>query len=237
MFYLTDRVEDAGWLPADEKQWLTSELRKEADQMTAAGRVNILAAFRHPQTLQLMAVFFLIVTGNQAILFFLPSIANNIKSLSVTWQTVVTILPYLCSVLGIFLNGYLSARTSERRWHTAAPILMAGFALGLAILAKEHLAIMVACLCLVGLSFQAYLPVFWTLPGCYLGKSASAVAIGAINSVGNLGGFTGPYLFGFLKTATGRFESGLWILTGCMLTSGLLASRIRIENHCHEKIT
>ncbi len=229
-FYLTDRVGDARWLPEDEKQWLLGELRKEAEERTAAKRVSVFAAFRQPQTLQLMAVFFLIVTGNQAILFFLPSITDNMKSMTVTWRTVVTVLPYLCSVVGILLNGYLSSRSGERRWHTAAPILIAGAALGMAILAHERLALVIACLCLVGFTFQAYLPVFWTIPTMYLGKSAAAVAIGAINSVGNLGGFAGPYLFGYLRTATGRYETGLWFLTGCMLLSGLIATRIRVEN-------
>jgi len=236
-FYLTDRVQDARWLPDDEKQWLTKELQKEAEQRTVAGRVSILSAFRQPQTLHLMAIFILIVTGNQAILFFLPSMADNMKSLSVTWRTVVTIAPYLCSVVGILFNGYLSGRTGERRWHTAVPILIAGVALALAVLAKEHLALEIACLCLVGFGFQAYLPVFWTLPGGYLGQSAAAVAIGAINSFGNLGGFVGPYLFGYLKTTTGQYESGLWFLTGCMLASGVLASRIRISNDHHEENT
>jgi ACS family tartrate transporter-like MFS transporter len=236
-FYLPDRVQDARWLPEGEKQWLTKELQKEAEQRTVAGRVNILSAFRQPQTLHLMAVFLLIVTGNQAILFFLPSITDNMKSLSVAWRTVVTVAPYLCSVFGILFNGYLSGRTGERRRHTAVPILIAGAALVFAILAQEHLALEIACLCLVGFAFQAYLPVFWTLPSSYLGKSASAVAIGAINSIGNLGGFLGPYLFGYLKTATGRYESGLWFLTGCMLISGVLANLICIGNDDHEKTT
>lgn len=236
-FYLTDRVEDARWLPTDEKQWLMAELRSEAEQRTAAGRVSILAAFRQPQTLQLMAIFFLIVTGNQAILFFLPSITDNMKTISVTWRTVVTVLPYICSMIGIMLNGYLASRTGERRWHTALPILLAGSALGLAILAGDHLALVIGLLCLVGFGFQAYLPVFWTLPTAYLGKSAAAVAIGAINAVGNLGGFVGPYIFGYLKTATGRYETGLWFLTGCMLISGALATRIRIKKSSHEKTT
>jgi ACS family tartrate transporter-like MFS transporter len=80
---------------------------------------------------------------------------------------------------------------------------------------------------LAGVTSQAYLPVFWTLPVGLLGKDAAAAAVGAINSLGNLGGFLGPYIFGYLRTATGRYESGLWFLTGCMLVSGLLASRIR----------
>ncbi len=230
LFYLTDRVQQARWLPDDEKSWLLAELKKEADERSAAGVVGVFDAFRNPQTLLLILILFLIVTGNQAILFFLPSIIDNMKTMSISWRTVVSVLPYLCSVCGILLNGYSSGRTGERRWHTALPILMTSASLSLAILAGDHIALVIALFCLVGFSFQAWLSPFWTLPTAFLGKSAAATAIGTINSFGNLGGFVGPYIFGYLKTATGRYDSGLWFLTGCMLTSGLLATRIRVGN-------
>lgn len=230
LLYLTDRPHEARWLPDDEKRWLLGELKKEEEQKTASGRVGILDAFRHRQTLLLMAVFFLIVTCNQAILFFLPSITNNMKGISISWQTLVAILPYLCSIAGILLNGYWSSRTGERRWHTAVPILLTAGSLAGAILSEDHLALTITFFCLIGLTFQAYLPVFWTLPTAYLGKSAAAVAIGAINSVGNLGGFAGPYLFGHLKTVTGSFNASLWFVTACMLVSGLMATGIQVES-------
>jgi cyanate permease len=44
-----------------------------------------------------------------------------------------------------------------------------------------------------------------------------------------LSGFAGPYIFGYLRTVTGGYESGLWFITGCMLLFGLLATRIRVE--------
>jgi ACS family tartrate transporter-like MFS transporter len=150
--------------------------------------------------------------------------------MSIAWRTAITVLPYLCSMAGILLNGFYANRTGERRWHTAIPILMTAAALALAILAGDRLALVIAFFCLVGFSSQAYLPPFWTLPTAYLGKSAAATAIGTINSFGNLGGFAGPYVFGYLRAATGRYESGLWFLTGCLLASGLLATRIRVEN-------
>jgi MFS family permease len=152
------------------------------------------------------------------------------KSMSITARTAVTVLPYVFSVFGILLNGYWASRTGERRWHTAAPMLMSGFSLSLAILSGDHLALVIACFCLVGFTFQAYLPVFWSLPSSFLGKSASAAAVGVINSVGNLGGFVGPFLFGYLKTATGSYRAGLWILTGCMFMAGVCASAIRTNN-------
>jgi ACS family tartrate transporter-like MFS transporter len=230
LYYLPDRVPDAKWLPSDEKRWLTEELNKETQQKTAAGRIRIVDAFRHPQTMLLVAVFFLVVTGNQAILFFLPSITESMKGISITWRTAIIVLPYLCSIAGILFNGFSSDRTGERRWHTALPILVTAAALGCAILAGDRLALVITCLAILGFTFQAYLPPFWTLPTAYLGKSAAATAIGTINSLGNLGGFAGPYIFGYLRAATGQFQSGLWFLTGCMLTSGLLATRIRVGN-------
>jgi MFS transporter, ACS family, tartrate transporter len=230
LYYLPDRLPQARWLPEDEKDWLMGELKKEERERSATGRIRVVDAFRHPQTALLVAVLFLVVAGNQAILFFLPSITENMKGLSIAWRTAIVVLPYVCSMAGILINGFYANRTGERRWHTAAPILMTAAALALAILAGDRLALVIAFLCVVGFSFQAYLPPFWTLPTAYLGKSAAATAIGTINSLGNLGGFAGPYVFGYLRAATGRYESGLWFLTGCMLTSGLLATRIRVGN-------
>lgn len=229
LFYLTDRVADARWLPADEKRWLARELQREADEKSAAGRTRIINAFRHWQTLLLIVVFFLVVAGNQSIHFFLPSIVENMKGLSVESQTVVMVLPYVCSMAGILLNGYSSNRTGERRWHTAAPMLLTGVALSLAILSGNHLALVIPLFCLVGFTFQAYLPPFWTLPTAYLGSAAAATAIGTINSLGNLGGFFGPSIFGYLKDATGHYEAGLWVLTACTFASGLLALQIRFQ--------
>jgi MFS transporter, ACS family, tartrate transporter len=229
LFYLTDRPHQAKWLPDEEKRWLLAELKKEEEQKTAAGRVGILDAFRHRQTLMLVVIYFLITTGNQAILFFLPSITNSMKGLSVTWSTIAAMLPYVCSVAGIMINGYSSSRSGERRWHTAVPVLLTAASLALSILSGDHIALTIAFFCMVGFCFQAYLPVLWTLPTAFLGKAAAATAIGTINSFGNLGGFVGPYIFGYLKTATGRYESGLWVLTGGMLLAGLIATQLRIE--------
>jgi nitrate/nitrite transporter NarK len=106
-------------------------------------------------------------------------------------------------------------------------MFLAGISLGLAVLFGNHFALVIAFLCLVGLTFQAYLPVFWSIPSSILGKSAAAAAVGLINSFGNLGGFVGPSVFGYLRTATGSYRAGLWCLTGCMILAGVLACCVR----------
>jgi predicted MFS family arabinose efflux permease len=235
LYYLPDRVADTRWLMEDQRNWLAAELKIEADQKAAAGRTHIVEAFRHWQTLLLIVVLFLLVSGNQTIHFFLPSIVENMKGLSIQWRTVVAVLPYVCSMVGIVLNGYSSGRRGERRWHTTIPILIAATALGLSILAGDHVALVITLLCVVGFSFQAYLSPFWTLPTAYLGSAAAATAIGTINSIGNLGGLVGPSIFGYLKDATGSYRTGLWFLTASMFLSGLVASQIRVERQFNKE--
>lgn len=231
-WYLTDRPHEARWLPDDEKQWLIGELKAEESRKIAAGRVGVLDALRYPQTFLLIAVFFLIVTGNQALIFFLPSITDNMKSLPIEVRTLAAGLPYACSALGIFLNGMWARRTGQLRWHTAVPVLATGISLCLTVLAGNHIWLTMGMFCLAGFTSQAYLPAFWTLPTMLLGKSAAATAVGLI-CLGNLGGLAGPWLFGYLKTITGRYDAGLWVLAGCQLLAGMLATQIKLPRNDH----
>ena len=226
-WYLTDRPQQARWLPQDQKQWLIAQLRAEEARKISAGRVRAIDALRYPQTYLMIAVFFLIVTGNQALIFFLPSITERIKGMPVEIRTIAAGLPYACSALGILLNGLWAHKTGALRWHTALPMLATGISLGLAVLAGGHAWLMMGLFCLAGFTSQAYLPAFFTLPATILGKSAAATAVGLI-CLGNLGGFAGPWLFGYLGTITGRYDAGLWVLAGCMLLAGTLATQIRV---------
>jgi ACS family tartrate transporter-like MFS transporter len=226
-FYLTDRPADARWLPADERTWLTTALESEAREREAAGRVSIMAGLRHPYTLLLIAIYFFVVSGNQGLIFFLPSVVDEMKQMSVTTRTVMTMVPYVLGIFTIWGAGLSAQRTGERRWHTAVPILFCGMTLVLAIFAGGHIGWVIAFFILAAGTSQAYLPAFWTLPSSYLGKSAAATAVGLINSCGSLGGFAGPYAFGYLRTATGGWRSGLWALSGCCFVAGVLALGIR----------
>ena len=227
LWYLTDLPQKARWLADDEKQWLMGELKADEVRKISAHRVRVIDALRYPQTFLLIVVYFLIVTGNQALIFFLPSITNTMKGMPVAIRTLAAGLPYACSALGILINGIWAQRTGKLQWHTALPVLATGVSLGLTVLARYRVWLMMGLFCLVGFTAQAYLPAFWTLPTTLLGKSAAATAVGLI-CLGNLGGFVGPWLFGYLKTITGRYDAGLWVLSGCMLLAGTLATQIRI---------
>src|SRR5580704_4046840 len=224
--YLTDRPQRAGWLADDEREWLLGELKADEAHKISTHRVSVFDALRFPQTFLLMVILFLMVTGNQALIFFLPSITHTMTGMPAAFRTVVPGLPYACSAAGIMINGIWSQRTGKLRWHTAIPMIATATFLGLAVMARDQIWLMTGMFCLAGFTAQAYMPAFWTLPTKLLGKSAAATAVGII-CLGNLGGLAGPWLFGYLKTITGSYNAGLWVLAGCMLLAGALATQIR----------
>jgi ACS family tartrate transporter-like MFS transporter len=85
----------------------------------------------------------------------------------------------------------------------------------------SSLAIAVALFCLVGASYYSFHPCFWAVPTAFLSESAAAASIGLINSVGNLGGFFGPMMMGYLVNRTHSFRAGLLYLVGSLCLSGI----------------
>lgn len=226
IFVLTDRPQHAKWLPDDEKEWLVNELEREREAKLASGNSSVLSglvtAFKTPQTYLLAFIYLFVVTGYYGLTFFLPSIIALMKGTSVTTQTIVTLLPYVCGFVTMLINGSHSDRTGERKLHTIWSIWLGAIGMALSILSGDNIALTVTFLCLVGIGVHAYLPVFWTWPSALMTTSAAATAIGLINSVGNLGGYFGPKIVGQLSTSTGSYSSGLWFLSVCLLISGTL---------------
>ena len=136
--------------------------------------------------------------------------------------TLFAALPYLVGFLAQQLNGWHSDRTLERRWHAAVSIFICGVSLLLAVIYGSALAISVALFCLVGAGYYSFHPCFWAVPTAFLSESAAAASIGLINSVGNLGGFFGPMIMGYLVNRTHSFHAGLLYLVGSLCLSGIL---------------
>jgi MFS transporter, ACS family, tartrate transporter len=66
-------------------------------------------------------------------------------------------------------------------------------------------------------------PAFWPMPSAFLTGAAAAGGIALVNSIGNLGGYVGPFIVGWIKEGTGSFEAGLFFLAACALLSGIIA--------------
>jgi nitrate/nitrite transporter NarK len=104
----------------------------------------------------------------------------------------------------------------------------------LAVLFGSRTILSVALFTLVGAGFFAFHPCFWALPTAFLSESAAAASIGLINSVGNLGGFVGPLMMGYLVTRTRSFTAGLLYLVGSLFLSSILMLAVRAgPRHVH----
>ena len=226
LFALTDRPPQARWLSAEERAALLAELEREKGRGAGARHVKLSQALRHPKVLLLAIVYFLVVTGSYGVEFFMPSILERWYALKFDALTWLVILPPLLALAGQLFVGWSSDRTKERRLHTAVPMAFGAAGLLLVIVSRGQLALTVLGFMIAYAGFKAYLPAFWSLPNIFLAQTAAAGSIGLINSVGNLGGFMGPFVLGKVESVTGSFEGGLVFLVVCMTLSALTVFRL-----------
>ena len=225
IFYLTDRPLQAAWLPDDEREWLRRVLAQEHQAKRASSPLRILQAFRRREVILLAVAYFFIVSTHYGFTFWLPSIIKQQSGSSNLRVTLISAIPYCVGLVAILLVGWSSDRTQERRWHTALPILAASVGLLLAVMLRDRFALSVAMFCIAAAGIYAYLPGFWSLPTSFLGGTAAAASIGLINSVGNLGGYAGPYVVGYLSTLTGSFLGGvIYLSLSALVAAGLVLS-------------
>ena len=126
------------------------------------------------------------------------------------------------SLPAMWVLGWSSDRTGERRWHFAIPQLTAALALSVWLFLPHSNTLLVVLFALIASGTVAYLPVFWSLPSAFLSSSAAAIAIGFISCVASIGGFFGPKLIGHLSERTGSFSAGFLFMIACWTIAPLL---------------
>ncbi len=222
LFYLTDRPRDARWLPDDERAWITGELDLEA-RAKRGQRMSIWRVFGDRDVILLTSVYFLGACAQYGFTFWLPKMLQQLSGFNSSEVALTAALPFLASWPAMLLLSWSSDRTGERRWHTAAAYVALAAGLAGSVWAGDRVALGILMFSLAGIGISARLPAFWALPASLLGGATAAASIGAINCIGNLGGFVGPYLLGALSTATGSYSTGIWYLSGAsILAAGLI---------------
>jgi sugar phosphate permease len=227
LVYLTDRPKDARWLADDERAWITSELTKESDAKKARATVSAWQALSDPKVLVLAVIYFCYITNSIGLSIWLPKIVQKISALPTFQVTLISGIPWLAAIPAMLLSAWHSDKTGERRWHAAIPILLVGVALELSQLAGAHLALAMAAFSLATMALYAFPPPFWALPTMFLTGTAAAASIALVNSAGNLGGFVGPYVIGFLTDKTGNYAAGIYYLVASGLVGGVLVLLVR----------
>ena len=229
-FVMTDKPEHAKWLTQDERTWLVGELEKDRVVRTNVKHLGVMAAITNPKVLFLSAIYFVYQVGNLGIGMWMPQIIKSLTTGLTNFQIgLIAMVPYAIATVAMISWGWNSDRTGERRMHSAVPLLLASVALGATpYVGDPIIAMALISAALAGL--YAFKSPFWSLPGLFLTRETAAVSIAAINSIGNLGGFVGPYAIGWIKTWTGSTLAGLLFLSGLLLMSFLMMWFARTAN-------
>jgi D-galactonate transporter len=220
-FYLTDRPKDAHWLQAEESRWLEDRLDAERANREQHGALSWFRSMLDPRVIALGFVYMGCNIPQYGLSFFLPQIVKAFGGLSNVEIGIITALPYVVGAVGMIVWSRRSDAMGERKWHTVIPLLVIVVGLACAAVFPTPTLKMVF-LSLAGFGFFAVLPVFWTLPTTFLSRAGAAAGIAAVNSIGNLGGYFGPKVFGWLKDTTGGDYASLMFLAACAIVGALI---------------
>ncbi len=230
-FAIDESPDTARWISNEEREYLRAKFAED-EKKTSPSANNWRQAFASGQVWLLVLVYFLALIGLYGVALWLPTILKNLSSLGPTGVGFLAALPYVVAVIALWLNSKHSDRTGERKQHVAVPLVVAGIALLIsALIGKSSPVLAVVFLSLTEAGVMAFLGVFWTLPPLIVGRDALGSSMGLINGLGNLGGFVGPFMVGYLLTVSNNnILAGLSFMTFTLVLGGLLILRVRYGN-------
>jgi ACS family tartrate transporter-like MFS transporter len=208
-FVLTDKPAQAKFLTAEERDWLVATIAAERRATEAVRKFTLWQALYNPKVLLLALNYLGIVTASLGMLIFIPQMIKSLgdySNMTVGW---LTMIPYTCGAIAMVVWGRISDRMNERRWNLFIGCLFSF--VGLVIAG----ATMGTWWALVGMSiaamgFYGSKGPFFAMPPMFLSGAGLAAGIAWINSIGNLGGFFGPWYVGIMKDWTGSYAGGLY---------------------------
>ena len=222
---LPDRPTRARWLTRDQAHALEAVIAAE-DTAQVPETTGLRDALRDGRVMALSVVYFGVVFGLYVLAFFLPQVVSDLQEqfgvrFSLVQIGLITAVPYVVASVVMVLNARHSDATGERAWHVAGPAFVGATGVAVALfLDSPYLVIAAMCVCAAGVF--AAIPVIWQIPPAFLTGVGAAAGIALINSFGNLSGFVGPYLTGWLQGITGDFRAGMLVVAGFMVLSGVV---------------
>lgn len=230
-FFLDDGPAQATWLTDEEKRTISAHLAAERSGREAIRSFTLRRALTHPRVIALGLVYFGLVTGLYGFGFWAPQIVKAF-GLSIAATGWVVAIPFVCGAMVMVPWTHHSDATGERTWHVVLPAFVGGAGLIVGSYLSSPVLAMVA-LTIGSVGTFAALPTFWTLPTALLTGTAAAGGIALINAIGNVGGFVGPYLVGWIKDnalamkivgdQAGANALSIAVIGGFMIAAGLLA--------------
>lgn len=232
LFYLNDRPEKNRWLSQKETEWLITTLAQERSGQGSQAKTSIWKGLTDARVLTLAVVYFGTSAGLYSLNIWSPQFIKSF-GLSTFQIGFVNAIPAALSVVAMILWAKHSDKTKERTWHVVSACLLA--CVGFILAGSVHsLPLAIFALILANIGISSCKPPLWSIPSLFLNGPAAAAGLAAINSIGNLGGFAGPAVIGWLKETTGDFSLALYCVAGMLVVSALLTLSIEINRKRRE---
>ena len=228
-FFVKDRPAQVSWLSDAEKKYLAENYEEEQSRMQGKKKYTVLRAFREPKVWRLCLIYFLWVVGFWGFYFWMPTVLKELSGLSTSLLGGAIAIPMTAALVVQVIMGHTSTRTGDKVWHVAGALFVGAIGLSLSPLAS-NLGVALFLVCLSAIGIHAAMGIWWTIPTTFLSGPAAAASVALINSCGNIGGWVGPNMMAWVKTATGSFAMGYYIMGAFMMLSGLLVLTIKYRS-------
>ena len=219
-FGVKDRPDQVSWLTDAEKAYLSAAYEAEKARLQKVKKYTVLQAFTDPKVVKLCFIYFLWVIGFWGFNFWMPTVLKGLSGWSTQLIGGAIAIPMTAALIVQLIVGHTSSKTGDRVWHVAGTLFVGAIGLGLSPFAQDMgTALFLICLSAIGI--YASMGVWWTIPTTFLTGPAAAASVALINSCGNMGGWVGPYMMGWVKTNTGSFDLGYFLMAAFMFLAGL----------------
>ncbi|MGA7411141.1 MAG: MFS transporter [Bryobacteraceae bacterium] len=226
-WYLTDSPRVARWQQPSERQTIQDALDLETRRQATSGQ-TWWRVLRDPNLIVLCIAYGLINIAGYGYIFWLPTTVRTTLHLTAGASDAASCLPWGLAIVVMLFAGRSSDRTGRPKLHACIPLLCGGVLFALSIVPGQPAWLIFAWVCLTGASgVFGWMPGFWTLPTSISAGPARAASVGLINAVGNLGGFVGPAVIGFLRTHFEPSHALVLIVSLSWLAAALLTSFVK----------
>jgi ACS family tartrate transporter-like MFS transporter len=226
LVWLPERPRDARWLSPGESAAIEAAVAAEHAEIHAVAHHDLWPALRSGRVWLLAVIYFTIVMSFYGISLWLPQIVQSFAYVGPLGAGLLSAVPYLAAAVGMVIVASRSDRSGTRTGFVAGAAL-AGAAGFVAAAWWHNPVAALAALSLAAFGVWSTLGPFWTLPAGFLVGPAAAGGIALINAVGNIGGFAGPYVLGYVRGRTGSFSAGLLVLAASLVATAVLVQFAR----------
>ncbi|RWU22878.1 MFS transporter [Pseudomonas alkylphenolica] len=214
---LPDSIKQTKWLSFEEQQLLEQRIAEDVKH-SSAHRVRDI--FRTPLVWLLAFINFAFLAGI-TLAFWMPSMLRTAGVTSTVDIGLMVAMPYVLAIIGMLVLGRTSDAFVERRWHCAVPALVGALSVAVMPFALQNPTLLViASVGAIGGNVIAN-ALYWNLPTAVMSGVAATVGLAFVNAFGQLAGFSGPSLFGWLSSTTGSVSLGLGLLSTCLALGGI----------------